>query len=79
MFFPNKGVLVKPVSVLRVADKFDNILEISSPESKGVLREETAYIIANMLQTVASRGTGATSRSVYKFLRPAGGKTGTHK
>ncbi len=75
--FPNHGVLVKPTSVLRVEDKYSNILEKAKPQSKGVLREETAYIMTNMLQTVASRGTGAASRSVYRFLRPAGGKTGT--
>ncbi len=75
--FANRGVLVKPISVLRVEDKFGNVIERANPQSRGVLREETAYIMANMLQTVASRGTGAASRSVYRFLRPAGGKTGT--
>jgi penicillin-binding protein 1A len=75
--FPNHGVLVKPTLVLRVEDKYGNLLERAKPQSKGVLREETAYIMTNMLQTVASRGTGAASRSVYQFLRPAGGKTGT--
>jgi len=75
--FANHGVLVKPTSVLRIEDKYGNILEKATPQSRGVISEETAYIMANMLQTVASRGTGAASRSVYKFYRPAGGKTGT--
>ncbi len=75
--FPNKGVRVDPLSVLRVEDKYGNVLERGRSKSKGVLREETAYIITDMLQTVASRGTGAASRSVYRFMRPAGGKTGT--
>jgi penicillin-binding protein 1A len=75
--FANNGVLVKPVSVLRVEDKNGNILERAKQQSKGVLREETAYIMTDLLKTVASRGTGAASRSVYRFLRPAGGKTGT--
>jgi penicillin-binding protein 1A len=75
--FANKGVLAQPTYVLRVEDKYGNILEKSQIKSKGVLKEETAYIMASLLQTVASRGTGASARSVYKFSRPAGGKTGT--
>ncbi|MBN1482903.1 PBP1A family penicillin-binding protein [candidate division KSB1 bacterium] len=75
--FANKGVHVKPVSILKIEDKHGNIIESATTESQGVLREETAYIMANILQTVASAGTGAASRSVYKFTHPAGGKTGT--
>jgi penicillin-binding protein 1A len=75
--FANRGVLVKPIAVVRVEDKYGNILEKSTTQSKGVLREETAYIMANLLQTAAQQGTGATSVSVYNFTRPAGGKTGT--
>ena len=75
--FANKGVLVKPISIVRVEDKYGNILEKANPQSKGVLREETAYIMTSMLQTVATRGTGAASVSMYNFRRPAAGKTGT--
>ena len=50
---------------------------MGATESRGVLREETAYIMASILQTVATAGTGAASRSVHKFMHPAGGKTGT--
>jgi len=75
--FANKGVHVDPVSLLKVEDKYGNILESATPHSRGVLTEQTAYIMASMLQTVASAGTGAASRSVYKFYHPAGGKTGT--
>ena len=75
--FANKGVHVKPISILNVEDKYGNIMETAATESHGVLREETAYIMASLLQTVASAGTGAASRSVYKFMHPAGGKTGT--
>ncbi len=75
--FANQGVLVDPVAILKVEDKHDNIIENASTHSRGVLREQTAYIMASLLQTVASAGTGAASRSVYKFYHPAGGKTGT--
>jgi penicillin-binding protein 1A len=75
--FANRGVLVSPISVLRVEDKFGNVLSTASPQSRGVLREETAYIMTDMLKTVAQHGTGAASVSQFGFRRPAGGKTGT--
>lgn len=75
--FANKGVLAEATYVLRVEDKYGNILEKSQVKSKGVIKEETAYIMTSLLQTVASRGTGAGASSIYKFNRPAGGKTGT--
>jgi len=75
--FANKGVHVDPISILKVEDKYGNILETAMPHSRGVLTEQTTYIMDSMLQTVAAHGTGAMSRSVYKFLYPAGGKTGT--
>ncbi len=75
--FANKGVLVEPSYMVRLEDKYNNILARSHPQSKGVLREETAYIMASLLQTAASSGTGAAMRSVYQFTRPVGGKTGT--
>jgi len=75
--FANKGVLVEPESILKIEDRYGNVIESSTPSNKGVLREETAYIMADLMKTVASAGTGATSRSVYKFYHPAGGKTGT--
>ena len=75
--FANKGVHAEPMAILRIEDKYGNVIESFEPKKKGVLREETAYIMANMLQTAASKGTGAMSRSVYHFYHPAGGKTGT--
>ncbi len=73
----NHGVLVSPMFVLRVEDRYGNVLSSETPQSRGVLREETAYIMVDMLKTVARQGTGAASVSQYGFARPAGGKTGT--
>jgi penicillin-binding protein 1A len=75
--FANHGILVQPFGITRVEDKYGNIQQKNSPQSKGVLREETAYIMADMLRTVAQAGTGAMAVSQYGFTRPAGGKTGT--
>ena len=75
--FANQGVLAKPLFILRVEDKYGNIIEEYQPQVKEVLRKETAYIISDMLSTVINRGTGVSARTIYKFHRPAGGKTGT--
>lgn len=75
--FANRGIHYEPIAILRVEDKNGNIIEQHIPQSREVLREETAYIITNMLQTVIDAGTGARARWMYHFNRKAGGKTGT--
>ncbi|UCE05239.1 MAG: hypothetical protein JSW07_16695, partial [bacterium] len=75
--FANQGVLAKPLYIFKVVDKYGNILEEYNPEVKEVLRKESAYIMTDMLKSVLNSGTGVTARTVYQFLRPAGGKTGT--
>jgi len=75
--FANQGVLAKPIYILKVVDKYGNILEDYKPEVKEVLRKESAYIMTDMLKSVVNSGTGVTARTVYQFLRPTGGKTGT--
>ncbi len=75
--FANQGVLAKPLYILKVEDKYGNVIEENKPEIKEVLRKETAYIMADMLSTVINRGTGVEARTAYHFYRPAGGKTGT--
>ena len=75
--FANQGVRMEPISIIRVEDQFGNILEENVPQGNEVLRKTTAYIMADMLKSVVTGGTGARSRWLYKFYRPAGGKTGT--
>lgn len=75
--FANRGVRVEPIMILRVEDKFGNILENNVSVPHEVLREETAYIMTSLMSTVVDRGTGAATRSRYNFRRPAAGKTGT--
>lgn len=75
--FANGGVHVEPVAILRVEDKFGNIIEQNIPRSREALRKETAYIMTDLLRTVIDHGTGVRARWYYKFTRPAGGKTGT--
>ena len=41
------------------------------------MREESAYMMTSMLQTVMDAGTGGSARWRHNFYHPAGGKTGT--
>jgi len=77
--FPNLGVRMEPLAILRIEDKEGNVLEENHPGGKEVLNKETAYIMTDMLRSVIDygRGTAAGTRSKYQFYRAAAGKTGT--
>jgi penicillin-binding protein 1A len=75
--FATEGMRATPRFIERIEDK--NNIEITSfsPRREIVLSPETAYIMVDLLQDVANRGTGGSARWKYKFWHPAGGKTGT--
>ena len=84
----NKGILIQPAGILKIVDKYGNVLEERlQGEETAVLREETAAVMTSMLRSVMDlyerrdgtvwRGTGWAARSRYGFKRPAAGKTGT--
>jgi penicillin-binding protein 1B len=73
----NGGTLVQPIAVRAVLDRGGNVRWAPKRQSKRVLRPETAYLGAVMLQGPVIYGTAASVRSAYGFVRPAGGKTGT--
>jgi penicillin-binding protein 1A len=75
--FANNGVLVKPVSILKIEDRGGNVIYQARAESREVLSPATTCIMNQLLQDVVNRGTGAGARSLFKFYEPAGGKTGT--
>jgi penicillin-binding protein 1A len=75
--FANKGLWAKPIAITRIVNRYGEVVYQETPEIREVLSAQTAYIMANMLETVVNRGTGVTARTIYKFMRPAGGKTGT--
>ncbi|OQX87865.1 hypothetical protein B6D60_03085 [candidate division KSB1 bacterium 4484_87] len=76
--FANQGILATPMAITQIIDKSQNILEENHPNAKEVLRRETAYIMADLLQGILSPGgTGYSARTIYNFQYPAGGKTGT--
>lgn len=75
--FPNQGIKVEPKYILKITDRYGNILEENNTSKKEeVLSAQTAYIMTTMLESVINEGTGAGARA-KGFYRPAGGKTGT--
>ncbi len=75
--FPNGGIRVPPRYILKIIDRYGNVIEDNSTTKKEeVLSAQTAYIMVSMMQSVIDGGTGRRVRWMG-FTRPAGGKTGT--
>ncbi len=75
--FANEGVLVEPISILRIEDKDGNVIEENVPEKREVLNKETVYLITDMLEGSVNEGTGTRVRNYFPIGYPAAGKTGT--
>lgn len=69
----NGGYKIKPIAILEVRNKDGNLLEKNMPSLERVIKEETAYLMIDMMKHVVTRGTGIRAR----LNRPCGGKTGT--
>jgi penicillin-binding protein 1A len=72
--FPNQGVRMKPIDILKVTDRAGNLLEENRSEPQDVIRADTAFIVTNMLRGVVQRGTATAAA---KINWPLAGKTGT--
>jgi penicillin-binding protein 1B len=71
------GYKIEPVTVLRVTDDGGRVLEQHyAPVPERVIREESAFLITSMLQSVMNEGTAASART-RGFTAEAAGKTGT--
>lgn len=75
--YANKGVYNSPTMVTKIEDKYGNLLATFHPESREVITENTAYLMANLLKGVVKDGTGVRLRYRYQLMNPIGGKTGT--
>lgn len=73
--FPNGGVHIDPISILKIEDNNGIIIEEFKPEYVQAISPETASILVNMMEDVISSGTGVGVRRYYQY--PAAGKTGT--
>lgn len=74
--FANEGLRSELRTIKKVTDIEGKALEGSEPATKQVLHPEVAYIVTDMLKSVMTSGTAASSRR-RGFTRPAAGKTGT--
>ncbi len=71
------GYKIEPVTVLQVADQGGRVLEQHyAPVPERVIREESAFLMTSMLQSVMNEGTAASARA-RGFTAEAAGKTGT--
>jgi len=76
--FANQGVRMEPIVILRVEDKDGNLLEEAVPGGPPVVSAQTAFVMADIMQsTMEAGGTAHRTRWMYRFNRPAAGKTGT--
>ena len=75
--FVNKGVYIQPIMVLRVEDKYGNVIDSFVPEKKEAMSEETAYLMLDLMKGVVQTGTGIRLRLTYGLYNPIAGKTGT--
>lgn len=74
--FPNYG-LMKNISMIRyIEDSEGNIVYKPRNINKRVLDDDDAYIVTNLLETVAEEGTGSSMKWLG-IKANAGGKTGT--
>ncbi|RMH73613.1 MAG: PBP1A family penicillin-binding protein [Gemmatimonadetes bacterium] len=74
--FPNLGVRVEPISIIRIEDRYGNIIETNETYQEEVISPQTAYMMVSLMQSVVDDGTARGIR--YRgYDRPVGGKTGT--
>lgn len=75
--FPSKGVYVRPLFVTRIEDNEGNVLARFSTKKREAISDQTAYLMANLMQGVVNTGTAYALRSRFALTGEIGGKTGT--
>lgn len=72
--FPTGGVQAKRHAILKVVDSKGTIVDNTNPEKKQVMREQTAFLMQDMMRAVVTGGTGTAAQFGNWFVA---GKTGT--
>jgi len=76
--FPNKGIHIPYRMVHQIIDRYGKVIEDNTAiQKEEVLSAQTAFIMADMMQSVLSPGGTGYGTRWRGFTRPAGGKTGT--
>ena len=71
--FGNGGVYTSPHAINRIEDAQGKVIYESELVQTQVMKETTAYLVTNMLETVTKSGTGTAAQ----LSRPVASKTGT--
>ena len=77
--FANGGTSVEPTFIDKVVSGSDQVLHLSTPTGKQVVREQTAYMVTDALMDVVRRGTAAKANGALGKNVVFAGKTGTSK
>lgn len=72
--FANNGIYAPPKFISFIADKNGKIVYTHSPEEKQALREDSCYLLTDMLKTCTQSGTG---KKLEALQMPLASKTGT--
>lgn len=78
--FVNKGIFIKPTSILRIEDRSGHVIYSAKTRSKEVMNENVAYTVLKMMKGVIQGGTGSRLRGGSEYGNipyPTAGKTGT--
>ena len=75
--FPSKGVYVTPLFVTRIEDNQGNLLSEFTNKKREAISDQTAYLMATMMQGVVNGGTASRLRARYGLTGQIAGKTGT--
>lgn len=76
--FPNRGVLRPTRVILEIQTTDDRRIQVGEPsEGKRVFREQTAWLVSNILADPAARATGFGTTSRFNTAFPAIFKSGT--
>ena len=75
--FVGQGLKVDPLPIVRIEDRFGNVIEDFTPHFTEVLSKDVALKMLDMMRAVIDGGTGSRLRSTYGLRMPLGGKTGT--
>lgn len=75
--FANRGLRVEPFLVRRVVDLRGNVLFDRQARGHRAVSPEVAFLVTDMLEDAAERGTGREARRRLPAAVPMAGKTGT--
>ena len=75
--FPSQGVYVEPMFVTRIEDSMGNVIGEFNSHKREAVSEQTAYLMANLMEGVVNSGSGIRLRLKYGLKGEMAGKTGT--